>query len=134
MPEDEKVRAEKGFELIVTEGFILSDREASAQGLMAEFEDVIDSLWASIPTDKKVRTKIYKEDLSDRRSAILEWQEAETIRPGNDLPESKRRTDPSNRRRALRKKQILTDVLSGMRILFKEPKTSRMVEDDDEDT
>lgn len=134
MPEDEKVRAEKGFELIVTEGFILTDREASAQGLMAEYEDVIDSLWASIPTDKKVRIKIYKADLSKRESAILEWQEAETIRPGKDLPESKRRTDPSNRERALRKKQILTDVLSGMRILFKEPKTSRMVEDDDEDT
>jgi hypothetical protein len=124
----EKIRAEKGYELIITEGYILSDKEAAGQGLVAEFEDVIDSLWACIPTIKKLKTDVYTADCTKLRPAALEWQDALEIKAPSGLPSSELRIHPSHKLRALRKKQILTDVLSSMKLLYKEPRVSRMAE------
>jgi len=134
MAEDtERLRAQQSYELMLIEGLMLSDKEASAQGLLAEFEDVIESIWAAIPTQKKVDMRVWNGDLSKMVPALQAWQEACHIQPPKDVPDARKPTHASNKERSLRKKQILTDVLARMKLLYREPMVGRMMEDDDGD-
>lgn len=117
-------RAEKTYEGMVIEAMMLSDRTASGMG---GFEGVIDSLWAAIPSEKKMMADILVEDASKKRPALLEWQDAEKQVAPPELPEGMRLVHPINRRRILRKKQILTDTLATMGILYKNVPESAML-------
>lgn len=117
-------RAEKTYEGMVIEALMLSDRVASGMGGL---EGVIDSLWAAIPSQKKVMQDVFKADYSGKRYAVLEWQEAELLVPSTDLPEGQRLMDPINRRRILRKKQILVDTLASMGIMYRDIQESTML-------
>jgi hypothetical protein len=133
MAEDtERLRAQQSYELMLIEGLMLSDKEASAQGLLAEFEDVIESLWASIPTQKKVDLKVWNSDLSAEVPAMQAWQEACSIQPPKEVPDARKPTHHTNKERSLRKKQILVDVLAKMKLLYREPMVGRMLEGDDD--
>jgi hypothetical protein len=135
MAEDtERLRAQQSYELMLIEGLMLSDKEASAQGLLAEFEDVIESIWAAIPTQKKVDIQVWNSDLSGKVPALEAWSEACRIQPPKDVPDARKPTHQANKRRSLRKKQVLTDVLAAMKLLYREPMVGRMMEDDDGDT
>ncbi|QLH74982.1 MAG: hypothetical protein HPY73_05705 [Methanomassiliicoccales archaeon] len=128
----ERLRAQQSYEQMIIQGLMLSDKEASDQGLLAEFEDVIDSLWVSIPTDKKARIRVWTADMSKEEPCLLEWRKACEIMPPKDTPPSQMASHRKNKERGLRKKQILTDVLSKMKLLYKEPAVSRMTEEDDD--
>lgn len=117
-------RAEKTYEGMVIEAMMLSDRTASGMG---GFEGVIDSLWAAIPSDKKMMADILVDDASKKRPALLEWQDTELLVASMDLPEGQRLIHPINRKRILRKKQILTDTLASMGILYRNVPESAML-------
>lgn len=135
MAEDtERLRAQQSYELMLIEGLMLSDKEASAQGLLAEFEDVIESIWSAIPTQKKIDMHVWNADISEEVPALQAWQEACHIQPPKDVPDARKPTHEKNKERSLRKKQILTDVLARMKLLYREPMVGRMMEDDDGDT
>jgi hypothetical protein len=129
----ERIRTEKGYESVIMETLITIIHEASQQGLLAEFEDDVDTLWAFIPTDKKVTTRVWKHDLSADESAILEYQSASKILPPDNLPESGKKMHKANKERALRKLSISIDTLNKMGVLYKEPRVGRMMEDGDTD-
>jgi|WetSurMetagenome_2_1015567.scaffolds.fasta_scaffold529905_2 hypothetical protein len=134
MAEDtERLRAQQSYELMLIEGLMLTEKEASGQGLLAEYEDVVESLWAAVPTQKKVDIQIWNADLSAKVSALQCWQEACGIQPPADMPDARKPTHRSNKERSLRKKQILIDVLAAMKLLYREPMVGRMMEDDDGD-
>ena len=128
--EEERVRAQQSYEMMLVEGLMLSDKEAAAHGIGAIYEDVIDSVWVSLPTSKKVKLKVPTP--AGDRPAMLEWQEAETMQPPKDTPIVRLIEHPIHRQRALRKKSILTDLLAAMRLLYREPQTGRMMEDEDD--
>lgn len=128
--EEERVRAQLSYEMMLIEGLMLSDKEAAAHGIGAIYEDVIDSVWASLPSSKKVKLKVPTPN--GDHPAILEWQVAEAMQPPKDTPLMKFAEHPIHRQRALRKKTILTDLLAVMRLLYREPQTGRMMEDDDD--
>ncbi len=132
MEETERVRAQQSYELMLIEGLMLSDKSAAQYGIGMIFEDVIDSVWAAIPTIKKVKMKVLKNS-GEYDSSILEWQEACLIQPPKDTPLNKRSEHPAHRERALRKKSILIDTLAAMKLLYREPQTGRMMEKQDDD-
>jgi hypothetical protein len=117
--------------MMLVEGLMLSDKSAAEHGIGQIFEDVIDSVWAALPTGKKVKLKVPVSDGS-MRPAILEWQEAERIVPPEGTPQQQYPRHPSHRQRALRKKSILVDLLAAMRLLYREPQTGRMMEEEDD--
>lgn len=117
-------KAEKTYESMVIEALMLSDRVASGMGGL---EGVIDSLWAAIPSQKKVMQDVFTADYKHQRSAVLEWQDAEAMTPPPDLPEGQKLMDPINRKRILRKKQILTDTLAAMGIMYRDIPESAMM-------
>lgn len=129
MAEDtERLRAQQSYELMLIEGLMLSDKEASAQGLLAEYEDVVESLWASIPTQKKVDTQIWNTDLSAKVPALQAWLDACKIQPPKEVPDARKPTHEKNKERSLRKKQVLIDTLAAMKLLYNEPMTGTMME------
>lgn len=128
--EEERVRAQQSYELMLVEGLMLSDKSAAQYGIGQIYEDVIDSVWAALPTSKKVKLKVPVSDGS-YRPAILEWQDAGKIQPPADTPYQARLEHSSHRERALRKKSILVDLLAAMRLLYREPQVGRMMEDED---
>lgn len=129
--EGERVRAQQSYEEMLVDGLTLSDKSAAEHGIGEIYEDIIDSVWAAVPTEKKVKMKVLTP--SGLRAAILEWQVACEIQPPPDTPYQERVTHPSHRARALRKKTILIDLLAAMRLLYREPQVGKMLEDDDVD-
>lgn len=128
--EEERVRAQQSYEQMIIEGLMLSDKSAAQYGIGQIFEDIIDSIWAAIPTKKKVRFKIPTEDGDEY--AILIWQKACEVKPPTDTPYQQRLEHPCHRQRALVKKSILVDTLAAMQLLYREPQSGKMMEDDDD--
>lgn len=128
--EGERVRAQQSYEEMLVDGLTLSDKAAAEHGIGAIYEDIIDSVWAAVPTEKKVKLKVLTP--SGLRSAILEWQAACEIQPPDGTPYQERVRHPTHRQRALRKKTILIDLLAAMRLLYREPQVGKMMEDDDD--
>lgn len=129
--EEERVRAQQSYEQMIIEGLMLSDKEAAAHGIGQIFEDVIDSVWAAIPTAKRVKLKVPTPD--GYRSAILVWEEACKLQPPSTDPINKRIESPLHRERALTKKAILVDVLAAMKLLYREPQVGKMMEHQDDE-
>ncbi len=128
--EGERVRAQQSYEDMLIEGLILSDKAAAQAGIGAIYEDIIDSVWAAIPTEKQVKMRVPTPE--GYEPAILEWQAACEIQPPPDTPYQHRLEHPAHRERALRKKSILVDVLAAMRLLYREPLTGKMMEVEDD--
>lgn len=118
---DERLRTEKGYEMMVIESLSLTDQLSGEHG---EVEGVIESLWASIPTQKKIDTDVHTADLEEMRPAILEWQRADEIRPRSEIAP---KDHPKHRERIYRKKQVLVDTLAKMGILYHETPGSVMI-------
>lgn len=127
--EEERVRAQQSYEQMIIEGLMLSDKEAAAHGIGQIFEDVIDSVWAEIPTIKKVKLKV-PVPAGTYEPAILVWQEICQLQPPATDPVQKRLESPLHRERALRKKAVLVDTLAVMKLLYREPQTGKMMEED----
>lgn len=130
--EEERVRAQQSYEQMIIEGLMLSDKSAAQYGIGQIFEDIIDSVWAAIPTTKRVKLKVPTPD--GFKPAILVWQEACKVQPPSTDPINKRIESPLHRERALTKKAILVDVLAAMKLLYREPQVGKMMENQDEVT
>lgn len=128
--EEERVRAQQSYEQMIIEGLMLSDKSAAQYGIGQIFEDIIDSVWAAIPTTKRVKLKVPTPD--GLKSAILVWQETCKMQPPSTDPINKRIESPMHRERALTKKAILVDVLAAMKLLYREPQVGKMMENQDE--
>lgn len=121
------VKENANYHMAMMQTLILSDQEAAKEGLLEEFEDLIDSWWASIPTEQKLTIRVWYESDGkiEEMVALDAWKEAEKIQPPENLVESRRIKHKNNKIRALKKKQIITDVLYKLEFLFKTPKVSR---------
>jgi hypothetical protein len=108
------------------EGLFLCFKEAAEEGLLSEYEDLIDAIYASIPTMKKMEINVFDEDGKKKNCSIDEWKKAMLIKPPDNLPTSKKDMHPEHKRRALRKTQILTDIEHALGFLMKEPPIGRM--------
>ncbi len=128
--EEERVRAQQSYEQMIIEGLMLSDKSAAQYGIGQIFEDIIDSVWAAIPTTKRVKLKVPTPD--GFKPAILVWQETCKMQPPSTDPINKRIESPLHRERALTKKAILVDVLAAMKLLYREPQVGKMMENQDE--
>lgn len=128
--EEERVRAQQSYEMMLVEGLMLSDKSAAQYGIGQIYEDLIDSVWAALPTSKKLKLRVPTP--AGDRPAMLEWQDAEALQPPADVPRFKFTEHPIHRQRALRKKTILTDLLAAMRLLYREPQSGRMMEGEDD--
>lgn len=128
--EEERVRAQQSYEQMIIEGLMLSDKSAAQYGIGQIFEDIIDSVWAAIPTTKRVKLKVPTP--GGFKPAILVWQETCKMQPPSTDPINKRIESPLHRERALTKKAILVDVLAAMKLLYREPQVGKMMENQDE--
>jgi hypothetical protein len=104
--------------------------EAAQDGILKQAEDLIDVLWASIPTGDKRKIKVF--DLKGERIPGLDaWAEAKEILPpqigemyrkGKNSVEMNERDYPihiKNKERTSRKLQIWTDVVFELGFLYK---------------
>lgn len=123
-PGSYQVKENANYHEAMMQSLILTDQEAAQDGCLQEYEDLIDSWWASIPIKEKKEIQVYDAQGEDQMTALEAWGRAERIQPDPDLPPSKRKLDRKNKSRALRKKQILVDVLSELQFLFKRPPIS----------
>mgnify|MGYP001206608267 FL=1 len=132
--DEERLRAQESYEKMLTEALILSDKAAAEHGIGTIFEDLIDSIWVSIPTEK--RTKILIPTPTGYRSAQLEYQAASRHIPP-DLNPYVNTIVPEhmaiNRERRLMKKSIVIDTLAKMGLVYRETPSDRMMEESDVD-
>lgn len=128
--EGERVRAQQSYEQMIIEGLMLSDKSAAQYGIGQIFEDIIDSVWAAIPTVKRVKLKVPTPD--GYQAAVLVWQEICKMQPPADTAYQKLEEHPCHRERALAKKAVLVDVLSAMKMLYREPQVGKMMEGQNE--
>lgn len=127
---EEPIRAQQTYEQMLIDGLMLSDKEAAAHGIGEIFEDVIDSVWTSIPTTKKVKLKVPTP--KGWTIAILAWQEACETQPPAGTPKHEQKGHPKNRERRLAKKAILIDLLAAMKMLYRQAPAQRMMEVEDD--
>ena len=129
MPDDQDrtiIRKDLDYHHTLMEGMFLCFKEAAEDGLLAEYEDLIDSMYASIPIKKKLKVKVYDEDVKKENGSIDEWRKAMLIKPPDNLPTSKKDMHPEHKRRALRKTQILIDIEHALGFLMDEPPVGKM--------
>ena len=125
-PERSIIRKDLDYHHTLMEGMFLSFKEAADDGLLSEYEDLIDALYASIPTKKKMKVQVFDDEGLKENCSIDEWKKAMNIKPPEDVTQSKKDMHPSNKRRALRKTQILIDIEHALGFLMDEPPMDNM--------
>lgn len=105
-------------------------KEATADGLLRQAEDLIDVLWASVPTKDKMRILILDAKRTSKVPATDAWDEANQILPppiGSmydlhgqlvEMIDGEYQRHIANKIRATRKLQIWTDVVGSMGFLY----------------
>jgi hypothetical protein len=117
--------------------------EAAKDGLLKQAEDLVDVLWASVPTNDKLKIKVYDLGSESKIASVDAWKEALRIQPPEDMTLSeKERMDKRqsswwqnnyrHKERTSRKVQIWTDVVYELGFLYKR-KPYMMAEPDKED-
>lgn len=127
-----KVRENRGYHEMMMSSLELKHQEAAKDGFGEYYEDVLDSIWSSIPTAEKLTIEIYQEDGKAKASAFASWAEALTMVSPKVNREDQMR-DPINRQRVNRKSQIITDTLAALDFLYKKPPVGRFVPSDGAD-
>lgn len=105
-------------------------KEATADGLLRQAEDLIDVLWASVPTKDKMRILILDAGRKEKIPSTDAWDEANMILPppiGSmydlhgqlvEMIDGEYQRHINNKLRATRKLQIWTDVVGSMGFLY----------------
>lgn len=127
-----KVRENRGYHEMMMSSMELKHQEAAKDGFGEFYEDVLDSIWSSIPTAEKLTIEIHEEEGKARTSAFDAWVAASALLSAKANREEQLR-DPINRRRVNRKGQIITDTLAALDFLYKKPPVGRYVESDGAD-
>lgn len=105
-------------------------KEATADGLLRQAEDLIDVLWATIPTRDKMGSIVLDMTRTKKLPATDAWDEAMTILPPAvgtkflsngrmiEMIDGEYQRHINNKIRATRKLQIWTDVVGRMGFLY----------------
>lgn len=134
MPDTEPktvLRKDMDFQRTYLGGLFMQFKEASAQGLLAEYEDLIDVMYAMFPSSKKRSTMIYDADLKEQRPVYEEWKKALELGPRLDNERVKEDTKlkVQVRARCLRKAQIVTDLAEKLKLIGEEFPDEEMTEE-----
>lgn len=134
MPDTEPktvLRKDMDFQRTYLEGLFMQFKEASAQGLLAEYEDLIDVMYAMFPSSKKRSTLIYDAELKEQRPVYEEWNKALELGPRLDDERVKEDTKlkVQVRARCLRKAQIVTDLAEKLKLIGEEFPDEEMTEE-----
>jgi hypothetical protein len=110
-----------GYHQTLMEGLHDLYEEAARDGLLKQAEDLIDIMWASVPTDDKLKIKVYDLETVKKLRAVDAWKEAQTIQPpaGLDKRSSDWQNNIRHKERCSRKAQIWTDVVKELGFLYK---------------
>jgi hypothetical protein len=130
---DTVLRKDMDFQHTYLEGIFLLFKEASAQGLLSEYEDLIDTLYHIFPNKQKRSIWVYDSDLQELVPCPQEWKKALAIGPpvgdprlnGSGSTELKVQV----RQRCLRKAQIVTDIAERLKLIGEEFDDVEMGED-----
>lgn len=112
-------------------------KEASSQGLMHEFEDIVDTLYCLFPIKLKKNLMIYDADEKVTNSCKVEWDKANKIGPpiGDErLDGPKEESTPLKlelRQRCLRKLQITSCIAKELKLNGEEFDHEEMGENSD---
>jgi hypothetical protein len=130
---DTVLRKDMDFQHTYLEGVFLLFKEAAAQGLLAEYEDLIDTLNATFPSKQKRNIMVYDAEFKELSPSFVEWKKAETIGPPVGDPRLKgsegSRLRVEVRQRCLRKVQIVTDIAEKLKLIGEEFDDVEMGED-----
>ena len=129
-----KARENIGYHQTLMEGLHDLYEEAAKDGLLRQAEDLIDVLWASIPTKDKRKIEVYDQAGEKKVRAVEAWAEAKLIMPPPDVdPRSAQwQNNIKHKERAARLAQIWTDVVHELGFLY-ERKPFLFAEVDEED-
>jgi len=134
--EDKMVlRKDIDFQHTFLEGLYLQFKEAAGEGLLSEYEDLIDVMYSMFPSKYKRELQIWNADLSELSIVNTEWQKALKIGPAIN---SKKVLDKDPeallqvRQRCLRKAQIVTDIAEKLKLIGEEFPDIEMDEDESE--
>jgi hypothetical protein len=129
------VKRDLDFQKTYLEGLFLLFKEASGQGLLAEYEDLVDTIYAIFPTDNKRTMTIYDIDGAYLSPVLVEWKKALAIGPpvGDEALKGSgcSKLKVQVRQRCLRKVQIVTDVAKRLKLIGEEYEDVEMGEDSD---
>jgi len=130
---DTILRKDLGFQATYFAGLFLLCKEASAQGLLAEYEDLVDTLYSMFPSKHKRSIQIYNEDLEEMNPVYIEWNKAKRMGPqmDNERIHEDSKLKVQVRSRCLRKAQIVTDLAQHLKLLGEEFDNEVMGEDSD---
>lgn len=130
---DTVLRKDLDFQHTYLEGLFLLFKEASGQGLLAEYEDLIDTLYHIFPNKQKRSIWIYDSNLQELGPCHEEWKKALAIGPpvGDPRLNESRATElkVQVRQRCLRKAQIVTDIAERLKLIGEEFDDVEMGED-----
>jgi hypothetical protein len=130
---DATLRKDFDYQRIYLEGYLLLFREASAQGLLAEAEDLADMMYAYFPSKHKAKIKVFNAEMTAMLPVHSEWKLAKTIGPppGSEEMDTDRKLKVLVRDRVIRKAQIISDIAEYLKLLGEEFDVSEMGEDSD---
>jgi hypothetical protein len=130
---DPTLRKDFDYQRIYLEGYLLLFKEASGQGLLAEYEDLIDTLYAFFPSKHKSKMAVLDSTMSKWNPVGEEWAKALKMGPppGDPIIEKERAKRIEVRSRCLRKAQIVSDIAEKLKLLGEEFDVSEMGEDSD---
>lgn len=130
---DTVLRKDLDFQHTYLEGVFLLFKEASGQGLLAEYEDLVDTIYAMFPSKQKRNIRIYDVEQKELSPSFIEWKIAETIGPpvGDERLKGSQCTElkVQVRQRCLRKFQIVSDIAERLKLIGEEFEDVEMGED-----
>lgn len=117
------MRKDIDFQYTYLRGLLKQFDEASGEGLVHEYEDLIDVMYAMFPSKHKRTLKIWDADLLQQDTIHEEWKKALKVGPSLNSDEVKNK-DPKAmmqvRERCLRKAQIVTDTAELLKLIGEE--------------
>lgn len=115
-----KARENIGYHQTLMEGLHDLYAEAAQDGLLRQAEDLIDILWASVPTGDKRKIKVYDMAGEQKVSSMVAWAEAKKIMPPVEVDprSSQYQNHIRHKERASRLAQIWTDVIHELGFLY----------------
>jgi hypothetical protein len=108
--------------------------EAAKDGLLRQAEDLIDMMWAMVPTVDKRKIKVYDAMGEHKISTMIAWVEAKKIMPPPEIDprSSQYQNNIKHKERSARLAQIWNDVIHELGFLYeRKPFLFAVIDEDD---
>jgi len=129
------MRKDIDFQYTYLRGLLKQFDESAGDGLLQQYEDLIDVMYAMFPSKHKRQLKIWNEELTEMFTIHEEWLKACKVGPRLNAEEVKNK-DPNAmlkiRDRCLRKAQIVTDTAEKLKLIGEEFPDIEMTEEESE--